>query len=226
MRRPTPQTVLMVFIALFMTGTVAAADDWQYWSRTTLDLWRKDRLKLSTQFETYVMEDVSEFKHYQLSQRLGYNWLDNVDLTAGYTYISSETSLRLMEEFRYQHRLELEINPHWEPIDRLRIKNRNRLEFRWIEEQGSDNARFRQRWEFIFPITGHLPWKSFYIDNEYFFDFKRGQINENRMTPVGFEFTLSDNSSLKLFYMLRARKGPQDWFSDQIIGTHLTYKFD
>lgn len=180
-----------------------ASDDFQYWSRVTLKTWEQGPWSLSTYGDLRLMKDASDPRLYLISERLGYRRLENLDLGLNYTYLESETTLASgQDKFKYQHRLELEVSPGWSVDDWLKVKNRNRMEFRWIEGQGSDNARFRQLWELSFPLKDKWPFKAFYVNDEYFFDFNRSQINENRLIPAGIEFKVNDKTSLKVFYMV------------------------
>jgi hypothetical protein len=221
-----PMLVLLTCL-LWVAPDGRASDDWQYWSRYTLKTHSFDRVELATYFEGRLNEDLSQDGLYQISEQFKYKLRDDLDLGLNYTYLEqrSVNSKTKIEVFKYNHRAEIELSPRWKPADWLQIKNRNRLEFRWIEDQGSDNTRFRQRWELVFPIKNAAPVQSIFVNSEYFFDFKQSQIVENRAIPFGVQFKLNDKASLSVFYMIQARKGPLDWSSNQIVGTHLTISF-
>ncbi len=206
--------------------SVFASDDFQYWSRATLKTLDNDKFSLATYGEGRMMEDAGEARFYLISEQMAYHWLEYLDLGLNYTYLENKVSSSTTEDqFKYQHRLELEMNPHWSLTDWLDIKNRNRVEFRWIEDQGSDNTRFRQLLELYFPLKNTALFKGFYLNDEYFYDFRAEKITENRFIPVGVDFKISGNVSLKIFYMLQALKRANDWSSDQIVGTHVTISF-
>ena len=214
-----------VLSAFLIFGPAWASDDTQSWSRLTLKTWQQGPWSLSTYGDLRLMDDVSESRLYLVSEQLKYRWLQNMDLGVNYTYLESKARRAWgPEEFKYQHRLELEANPGWSVWDRLMVKNRNRVELRRIEDQGSDNTRFRQLWELSFPLRDKAAFKSIYTNNEIFVD-DQGRINENWVIPLGAEFDINDKTSLKIFYMVQSRKGTADWSSNQIIGTHVVISF-
>ncbi len=216
----------MFSLMMFAAGSLCASDDFQYWSRLTLKTWEQKPYSLSTYFDMRLMDDAADPRLYLISEQLAYRWSENLNLGLNYTYLESETRLASGEEiFKYQHRMELEANPHWKPVDWLRIKNRNRVEFRWIEDQGSDNARFRHRWEIEFPLKDKSPLQAFFANNEFFYDFNKGEYSENRAIPLGIKLAISEKASVQVFYMIQSRKGVDDWSSNQIVGTHITVTF-
>jgi hypothetical protein len=219
--------VFVLLAGIFFQTSTAASDDLQYWSRYTLKTHTFDRWELSTYGEARFYEDASKEGLYQVSERLKVKASDLIDLGVNYTYINNlvQDSKRRTEEFKYQHRAELEVNPHWRAADWLKINTRNRFEFRWIEDRGSDNTRSRHLVEFEFPLEGRAPFQSIYANNEFFIDFNTEKHNENRAVPLGVKFKLSDKATLSVFYMIQARRGPADWSSNQILGTHLTVTF-
>lgn len=228
MRRRLHKLAAVLTICLFTQAPAGrASDDLQYWSRYTVKTHSYDRMELATYFEGRLSEDVSQDALYQLSEQLRYKLRDDLDLGLNYTYLEQRVvhSKTKDEEFKYHHRAEIEVSPRWKPADWLQIKNRNRFEYRWIEDQGSDNTRFRQRWELVFPIKNAAPVHSVFVNSEYFFDFKQSQIIENRAIPFGIQFKINDKASLSVFYMIQARKGPLDWSSNQVVGTHVTVSF-
>ena len=64
--------------------------------------------------------------------------------------------------------------------------------------------------EFIFPLTRSIT-KSFYVSNEFFYDFRNDKFNENRGIPFGLKFKLHDRASMKLFYMLQSKRSGDKW---------------
>lgn len=207
---------------LFLTGPAHASDDVQYWQRLTLKTWQSGPWNLSTTGEFRQTEDLEDATYFQVTERLGYRLADWIESGIAYTYLSQEIQVRGGEEFKEQHRLELEANPKWKLAEWVELKNRNRVEFRWIEDRGSDNSRFRQLWELVFPLKGLAPWKAVYTNTELFYDFNRERIVEYRTSPIGLDLKLSDQVGLKVFYMIQSTRGTNDWAGNQIIGSHIT----
>lgn len=217
-------TTLLLFI---FTPPVFSEDDFQYWSQYSLKA-------IDTKYVDYVsygelrffIDDVSDFSYWQTTQRLIFDPFKYLSFGTNYTYLETLTKNSKMkqEEFKHHHRLELEVNPQYELKKwiHVKIKNRNRFEFRWIEDQGSDNGRFRHRWELEFPIQKVPRVKSIYVNNEFFVVFNRQELNENRVVPFGIIFKICSKAALSVFYMIQSKKGANDWSSNQIVGTHLS----
>lgn len=215
--------MMILWIALVLCMPAAlAADDFQYWSRYSLKLFANDKVDFTNYWEMRSFDDASNLGLWYTSQKLQIHPFKYLSFGMNYTYLESEVSdaKKRTNEFKYQHRLELEASPHWNWDDHLKIKNRNRMEFRWIEGRGSDNGRFRHLWELYKPLNaGWL--KGIYSNNEIFVDFGRHQINENRLTPAGIALKFNQHAGLKIFYMIQSQKTGEDWKSNQILGTQV-----
>ena len=150
-----------------------------------------------------------------------------MSLGINYTYLEEEVldSKTKESDFKYHNRLELEVNPYFSVGPYVKVKNRNRMEFRWIEDKGSDNARFRQLWQIEVPIKGISIVNSIYANNELFYDFNREQFAQNRWIPAGVVFKIYKKNLLRIFYMIQSVKGRPDWSSNQILGTHVELAF-
>ena len=222
MKRSIWMAISLIWI---LAGVAQASDDVQYWQRLTLKTWQQDPWNLSTTGEFRAVDDVSDASYYQLTQRLGYKWIEPWELGIAYTYLSQETKVGLREVFKDQNRLELEASHRWKPAEWMEIKNRGRVEFRWIEDRGSDNSRYRHLWELVFPVKNVSPMRAVYVNTELFYDFNRERPVEYRSTPIGIDLKLSEKAGLKVFYMIQSTRGTNDWASNQVIGTHVTWSW-
>lgn len=221
---------LFVFILdiFFFEKPLFSEDDVQYWSRFAIK-------PVDTRYVDYVnfwdlrfFEDISKLGFWYTSQKIQIDPMKHVGFVMAHTYLESEVAnaRRTQNEFKYQHRLELEANPYWQWGNRLHIKNRNRMEFRWMEDRGSDNGRFRHLWQLEVPIKKVPFLKSVYASNEIFYEFEREKFAENWVTPVGLKVPIYKKTSLQLFYLIQSRKGAKgDWSSNQVLGTHLDVAF-
>ncbi len=216
-------TTLLLFI---FTPLVFSEDDFQYWSQYSLKAIDTKYVDYVSSGELRLIDDVSDFSFWRTTQRLIFDLFPYLSLGTNYTFLEEQVinSKTKEEEFKYHHRLELEVSPQYEIKKwvHVNIKNRNRFEFRWIEDQGSDNGRFRQRWELEFPVSKVPRVKSVYINNEFFVAMNRQELNQNRVIPFGINFKVCSKASLSVFYMIQSKKGAHDWSSNQIVGTHLS----
>lgn len=219
--------ILLTIFTLSLIGpTLAyAEDDFQYWSRYALKAIDTQYLDYTSYWEFRVFDDASDISLWYASQRFNVDAHQYLGLGLNYTYLENEvTKGGGEEEFKYQHRLELEITPRWQYKDGIKLKNRNRMEFRWIEDQGSDNGRYRQMWALEIPTKKIPIVKSIYANNEFFFDLNKEKYNQNRLVPFGIIIDLPGKSSFQLFYMIQSIK-KTDWHSNQILGSQINIKF-
>jgi len=203
-----------------------AQDDFQSWNRAQLKVIDTPYVDYITYGDLRLNQDAGNLGFWLLSQKLKFDFFKYLGLGTNYSYLENETAnvKKTQDEYKYQHRLELEVTPRWSWKDRLRLSNRNRLEFRWIEGRGSDNTRYRAMLEAEVPLRP-VPWvKSFFMNDEVFVDFARNTISETRVTPAGISFKLYPGVDFKVFYMIQCQKG-NSWSSNQIVGTHLILDF-
>lgn len=220
--------LIWAILMLVLQPLTFAEDDFQYWSRYSIKAVDTQYVDFINYWDFRVFPDAARLAYWQTTQKLQYDFFKFISFVTGYTYLESRTkdSKSGDTEFKNQHRLELEINPHWEG-KRVKISNRNRFEFRWIEDRGSDHARYRNLLEFEFPIKWERAkfLKSVYINNEIFVDFNLRELNENRVTPFGISFKINKKLSFKLFYLIQSKKGARDWSSAQVLGTNVGISF-
>ncbi len=166
------------------------------------------------------MEDSTRLHEYLITPQI--SWQANEHLQAGMAY--TLLGVRDTAGFNNDHRLELELNPHWELADWVRLDLRNRLEVRFREGPGNGTERTRHRLQFSFPLyhTGAL--KSLFVNNEVFLDLDRHQYNQNRLTPLGVSIRLSEHSQMRVFYMLQSTRLRADWDHAHALGTHLQFQ--
>ena len=95
----------------------------------------------------------------------------------GYTYalkskLDDDTGLA---RYKYTHRGEFEVNPRWQQDWGGAISLRNRIEYRWIEDEGRNNTRSRDRVEFTFPLKQHGAWVEFFTSAEVFYNYRANE---------------------------------------------------
>jgi len=219
--------LLIIFAVLMLSHPAYGRDDFQYWSQLSLKAYQGEKFDVTLFSDARFMNDANKLGLYFFSPRLLYHYSKNLDFGLNYTYIQSRStsSTAVDDSYNWQNRAEVEINPQWAPADWLKIKMRNRVEFRWIDAKGADNTRYRQRWAFTIPVKNSARIKSVYCNSEMFYDFKNRKINENRTIPAGMKFKVNDRMDLDVFYMIQSRKGSSDWSSNQILGTLVSIEF-
>lgn len=209
-------------------GPLRAEDDFQYWSQLSLKVLDTKKVDWIIFSEGQFKNDAEDTNLYFISNRFKYDFIDHLSLQTNHTYLQSKRNTPSAGRalFYTQHRLELEANPYWDVGDWLKITNRNRVEFRWIEDQGSANTRLRHRWQFAFPIKEKLPLKSVYFNSEFIYNHHEHQYEENRSTPLGLSWRLTDKASLDTYWMIQSKRVNRDsWLSNQIFGTTLSLSF-
>jgi hypothetical protein len=217
--------ILTVFLAGFLaagSGAAQAADDFQYWSRYLFNVASKGNFNYMLYGEARLRNDAERLEIFLLSPQVQWKFSKNLNLQFNYTYIGSRGATR--DDFAVQHRAEFEVNPHWSVGGWLKIQNRNRMEFRWIEDNGPDNPRLRNRLRFLFPLKGIGPLTSLFADTEWFYNFDQDKHDEQRTIPVGLNFKVNDLVNFQTFYMIQHTK-TDTWKSNQILGTMFTVKF-
>lgn len=228
MKKPRITPWVIGFLSAFSFANVTLAeDDFQYWQRLQFKAIDTKYFDFTTYGELRFAEDASDFHFWQTSQKFQFDPIKHLSLGINYTHLQEEVldSRTRKDEFKYHNRLELEINPYFNITDYVKVKNRNRMEFRWIEDRGSDNARFRHLWQVEVPIKGVLILQSVYTNDELFYDFNREQFTQNRWIPGGITLGIYKKNVLRIFYMVQSVKGRPDWSSNQILGTHVELAF-
>lgn len=218
-----------IFFLLMSVACVSpchAEDDFQYRQLLTVKLVDTKKVGFQIFSQMRMNHDARDISFYLVSPQLKFDLWKNVALGLNYSYVNLKgfNPAAGRDEFKIHHRCELEINPHWEIGDWLMIQTRNRYEFRWIEDQGSDNPRIRQRTQLEFPIKNLAPLQSLYMNSENFYDLNDNRYNENWSVPLGIKFRVNKKASVSAFYMIQSRL-TDTWTSAQIFGTSVFISF-
>ncbi|HSA31324.1 MAG TPA: DUF2490 domain-containing protein [Candidatus Omnitrophota bacterium] len=206
-------------------------DDLAYWSQYTVLLHDGEHVDLNLFFDFRFDDNIGENDLSLASIQAKYDFIKNLSFGTNYTYILDRkfNSSAGKSEYLDQHRLELEANPYYKIGDWLKFDNRNRVEFRWIENNGSYNTRSRHRVRLTFPLVKDLLPKQdgIYMDSEFFYNYAEHSYDENRSVPLGIKFNLSEQLGLSLFYMVRSQKSVStgEWSTSHVLGTNFSIKF-
>ena len=215
-----------IFLFLFAAKNVWAKDDFQYRQLLTVKMADTEKVAFSVFSQMRMNHDAQDINFFLVSPQLKFDVWKNLALGLNYTYVNLKgfNPAAGRDEFKIHHRCELEVDPHWTLGDWLQIQTRNRYEFRWIEDQGSDNPRIRHRTNLEFPLKNVLPVQSVYMNSEFFYDVNDHRYNENWTVPLGVKFKVNKKTSLSIFYMIQSRL-TDDWTTSQILGTNVFVKF-
>lgn len=201
--------------------TPARADEWWAWS--ALEYWRSDTSKawiflgnrLDADDGAYVQIVSPRFKHALLP------WLDG---GIGLSLLSIENT-RTQDRFT-QFRPELELNPHFDLTPHLAIEFRNRMEWRWNEEEALTTHRLRNRIQLVWSLPRPVgPLTRVFANNECLTDLHRSQRSENRLIPLGLTFKAGSHADLDVFYMILSSRVNALWQHESVIGTYLRLSF-
>jgi len=197
----------------------ARADDFGTWQGLSLRVVDTRHVDLVATAEARFYQDSRELLQYRLTPRLVVDANRYLRATLGYTYLPTRSSDS--DEFIDQHRMELEVTPRWPVTDRLTLDLRNRLEIRWIEGRSGANERLRHRLGASYRIRDTGLFRSVFAGDEVFFDFDRGDVTQNRLTPLGLRFRLSEHVGFNVYYMLQSQQARGKWSHAHVLGTHL-----
>lgn len=215
--------IVLLFIVLFGFGSFCQAeDDIHYWPRFLFKLASTEKFNYNFYAEGWLRNDAERLEVFLIGPQVQWKFSKHLNLQFNYTYLGSRGATR--DDFAEQHRAEFEVNPHWSVGQWLKIQTRNRFEYRWIENNGHDNDRMRNRIQLVFPVKEMGVLKSVYCDTEIFYNFKTDKHDEQRTVPLGMNFKVNDVVDLQTFYMIQNMK-TDTWKSNQIFGTMLTVKF-
>lgn len=216
---------MIIFFLLAMPAY--AQDDFQVWSQVAVKMIDTKKFDLTTFADLRKGHDAEDVVLYFVSEKMAFDLWKYLSLGLNYTYLNSKVNNKVASrsEFKEQHRAEVEVNPHWGVGDWLKISVRNRVEFRWIEDNGSHNTRYRHRWTFTFPLKGMKALQAVYFNSELFYDQAKHEYNENRTVPLGLKFKINDKASFDLYYMIQSKGVSRNWSSNQVLGTLVSVSF-
>ncbi len=209
-------------MALFLIPQARADfnNDVQYWWKTEIKEWDGDKIDVNGEVEMRFNEDVTNLFNWRLAQKLIYSPKKNLDLGIGYRFEKNGNGIN--DPLRRQHRLELEVNPHFKLFNGINLKTRNRFEFRWKEGKG---AELFPRYRHKILLSSSANWlprmEEISVANEFFYDFDADKYNQNRFYPLRAKFKLTSKISLNLYYMVLSKRDsqPGGWQHAHVIGT-------
>ncbi len=222
---PKPQGVIRTaIVAVIILGcglpTLASADnDAGQWTSLSLTIVKSKRV--STSFYAEERFELSDpgvqgyFTGFILRAALH----PNLGIGAGFKYIRNRNSDGGYDDLG---RVEAEITPRMKPRESLTTSLRNRIEV----IDGSDReavVRFRHRLDFNWRIPTQTL-KALFVSGELFYKLTDGTptYDQLRLVPFGLKVRVTDDASVKLFYLLQLKRGG---LNAHVLGTGFSFGF-
>lgn len=216
--------MLKYFIIIFLGFTSLVFStfwDQEYWLFMRCEQWNKSPYKFYYSGEVRSNHAMKKVYHYRMSENFLYEARPHLDLEAHYSYIFSKPKDSC--HFRNTSRYELEINPYFS-IKNSHFRFRNRIEFIKRNRETDWQYVFRQRTSLRFLVKNMVYITSIGMNNEFFFDFKRDQITQNRFVPLEVSFKFS-SINLNAFIMIRDLHSFNfnRWLKSFVVGTEISF---
>ncbi len=191
---------LILFILFIQSPAQAKTEnDLSYWSFTTITLPITDKVRLLSQINPRLNDNLSNFDTLFLRNGIGYYLTDNVSIWAGYDWFTNYN----FDEVRHEHR-------PWQQIwitnnyKNLELQNRTRLEER-IFNNSDVVTRLRHMLRLSLPFNKAKTWR-YVAQEEFFLNFNSGSSGdsgyaENRIF-LGLNRQFNDRLNLDFGYQL------------------------
>lgn len=217
MKKHLLKTLFFVLILGLCPKAAVAFDDNEYWSYFQLTHYKIGKWSLNSIEEVRIKDDIKYPKYYSVGPRIVYTASDHLNF-ATYNFFIRRAPVA-SDDFITENRLGFEATPSWDLNCRTKLLIRNRLEFRWIQNEGSNNTRFRQRWEFRFATPWWKQINYLYCSDECFYSFKTNLFEENWLIPLGLDIQLDKKSDVQVYYMIQIQRSAQGWRRNQVFAT-------
>jgi hypothetical protein len=209
--------------AAFLLPWAARADTTQAWYQNNV-WWRvNERVSLGNYLDFRLNNAVGRAHTWLISPRIRYDVHPRFQLQLNTSWIEADNAeqTRNINSFR----LELEANPNMPLGEDWTLSLRNRLELRWIDNGDHFNERIRLR-----PNLEWLPrkegfFRGLYTNDEFFYDFERRRLTENRWTPLGVIFRVPGDVELRVYYLWRRTLGGGGWVNYHVLGAMASLNF-
>jgi len=188
--------------------------------------------KLNDKFDIFVhsnlklKDDMGTLYYFYVRNGLTYHAHKNLDL--GLVYRIAETEVRKAAEtdWKIEHRAEFDIAPKMD-IGKLKLVDRSRFEFRYFENEGRDEWRYRNLFKLSYPVEIFNVPISLFCSEEFFYDLNPKEISIHWLT-AGFDKKLTEDLSLAIYFRIELVRKAEDlnsWDRYNVLGTQLTWYF-
>ncbi len=194
----------------------------EYWQQFFWKMWEKESVVLGTFVRVDSGNHLRNVRSFQINEQLIWNVSKKWNLQLHYAYVNGRDVVA-HSLWKYQNRLELEINRIFFIFNYCILDTRNRLEIRRIRGQTKTNYRFRQKTMFTVPFNDRGALKSFSVENELFYDVNNHFFMQDRLCPIKLKFELSKNVDMDLFFFVRFFHHDTLWHKSVVFGTQLNF---
>lgn len=205
-----------VFI-LASVESVNASDDWQYWNEFTLKHPVTHQLGIHVKLEQKFVDNFSDFALHNYTSGIVYKFNKYFDAELNYKYEREKGKIEWSDE----HRVEMIGILKWQWSE-INFKLRNRLEYRNIE--GNDSWRLREKIKLKKAVSVYGFIFKPYLSEEMFYDFKIGDINQNRFS-IGLSKEITSNLEMSVYYLSKSNKKNGKWLNTNVLGTEFIVIF-
>lgn len=218
-------TRCLTFFYIFTSGVfilgwveiVNASDDWQYWNEFIIKHKVTHELDVHLKLEQRFVDDFSDFALHNYAPGFVYKFNRFFDGELNYKFEREKSKTDWTDE----HRVEMIGILKWQWSE-INFKLRNRLEYRNID--GNESWRLREKIKLKKAVSFHGFYFKPYVSEEIFYDFKIGDINQNRFS-VGISKEFGWDLEMSVFYLFKSNKKNGKWSNANILGTEFVIIF-
>lgn len=213
--------LLLILLLLMLQPWLLHADEWWAWSN--VDYYRKPPWTGSV-FMANFADEVDGSYAQMVSPRVKYAATRWLDLGLGLSTFRLE-NIATGDHYN-QLRTELEVDPHYNLTEQLRVDWRNRME--WRDNQGAPATanRTRHRLQLAWTLPQPLgPLTRVFASDECLIDLHLRRQTENRVVPLGLTFKITGSMDLDVFYMIDSKRTKTEWKHESVLGTYLRVRF-
>ena len=205
-----------IVIAALTAGIgISAAGDWEYRGRLDMVGPVEKNLSLRVLTEVRSKNDLHTHNESHFDIGLDYRVLPWLAVGPYYRHVTEEKS----GAWRVEHRPHLDASLRWRSLG-LSFTNRNRLEYRMIED--NEAFRYRARLEFKTPAIMSGRGRP-YFSGEMFYAFDVGEMNKTRLI-AGLDVRVFGSISLGVNYVLDSVKRTTHWQDTNALTLVLKYR--
>ncbi|MFH0800840.1 MAG: DUF2490 domain-containing protein [bacterium] len=203
-------------LSLFIPAAAARADDTVFYNKDTIRCAVGKNLTASLEKGFFFSKSMQELTQQYLEAGLGRKYSPFLRCSLNCRKTVYKTGGGWFEEDRSHAAIILAA-----PMGRIRLEDRNRLEYRAFSQPGKPSAwRYRNYLKFQFPMgSGLVP----YVGDEFFLE--NGNFNQNRVY-AGFTASPALFLEAEAYYArVSTRSGGAPWQNDNWIGLNLRFTF-